>query len=100
MDSFNQTVGLAGSSHTNQVYNFLTSNKQINYVYQLYLSASWVQIVIASVVLVLSYDQIKYQLNKGSIAGPKLKIWPIIGPFWNHWTLSLKSTRLNGIVVL
>lgn len=81
MDSFNQTVGLAGSSHTNQVYNFLTSNKQINYVYQLYLSASWVQIVIASVVLVLSYDQIKYQLNKGSIAGPKLKIWPIIGPF-------------------
>lgn len=81
MDSFNQTVELAGSSHTNQIFNFLTSNKQINYFYQLYLSASWIQIVIASVVLILSYDQVKYQLNKGSIAGPKLKIWPIIGPF-------------------
>lgn len=29
----------------------------------------------------LGYDQIMYQIRKGSIAGPKYKMWPIIGPF-------------------
>ncbi|EGW29913.1 cytochrome P450 [Spathaspora passalidarum NRRL Y-27907] len=43
--------------------------------------ASWLQIIMAVIVVVLSYDQIKYQLNKGVIAGPRFKVWPIIGPF-------------------
>ncbi|ODV60980.1 C-22 sterol desaturase [Ascoidea rubescens DSM 1968] len=42
---------------------------------------NWVSLLITSVIALLIYDQIKYQLNKGSIAGPTFKIWPIIGPF-------------------
>lgn len=32
----------------------------------------------------LVWDQVVYLRKKGSIAGPKLKIWPIVGPFFNH----------------
>lgn len=32
-------------------------------------------------VLALLYDQFSYVKSKGSIAGPPLKMWPIIGPF-------------------
>ncbi|KAK6203550.1 cytochrome P450 [Scheffersomyces amazonensis] len=46
-----------------------------------YESLSWWQIVASLIVIVLSYDQLMYQLRKGSIAGPAFKIWPIIGPF-------------------
>ena len=31
--------------------------------------------------LILLYDQLSYQINKGSIAGPRFKFYPIIGPF-------------------
>ncbi|CAN3477287.1 C-22 sterol desaturase Erg5p [Diutina catenulata] len=44
-------------------------------------ASSWWQIVLAVTLVVLSYDQVMYQMRKGSIAGPTLKIWPIIGPF-------------------
>ena len=44
-------------------------------------SLSWLQIFITFVIGVLSYDQILYQIKKGSIAGPRFKVWPIIGPF-------------------
>jgi C-22 sterol desaturase len=50
-------------------------------VLQYWNHASWIQIVIAAVVVVLSYDQVAYQWRKGSIAGPRFKFWPIIGPF-------------------
>lgn len=47
----------------------------------LYMNMSWLQLIITTIVLGLSYDQIMYQIRKGSIAGPRLKVWPIIGPF-------------------
>lgn len=46
-----------------------------------YSSLSWMQIVVTTIVAIFSYDQIMYQIRKGSIAGPRFKIWPIIGPF-------------------
>lgn len=53
----------------------------IKTVTDLYMNMSWLQLIITTIVLGLSYDQIMYQIRKGSIAGPRLKIWPIIGPF-------------------
>lgn len=37
--------------------------------------------IISFVVVVLTYDQVMYQIRKGSLPGQKLKMWPIIGPF-------------------
>ncbi|GMG19666.1 unnamed protein product [Ambrosiozyma monospora] len=42
---------------------------------------SWLQIAVAIITIILSYDQLMYQIRKGSIAGPRFKFWPIIGPF-------------------
>lgn len=42
---------------------------------------SWWKIVLTLLSVVLVWDQVAYQLNKQSIAGPKYKVWPIIGPF-------------------
>ncbi|CDK25336.1 unnamed protein product [Kuraishia capsulata CBS 1993] len=42
---------------------------------------SWWKFAVTALVLVLTYDQVSYQINKGTVAGPKFKIWPIIGPF-------------------
>lgn len=50
-------------------------------LYDLWVSFSWWKIMVTAVVGCLTYDQVAYQLNKGSIAGPKFKVWPIIGPF-------------------
>ncbi|OBA23482.1 cytochrome P450 [Metschnikowia bicuspidata var. bicuspidata NRRL YB-4993] len=47
----------------------------------LWAQLSWWQISLTVLVGVLTYDQVKYQVNKGTIAGPRLKVWPIIGPF-------------------
>lgn len=33
------------------------------------------------ILTILVYDQVMYQIRKGSIAGPAFKFWPIIGPF-------------------
>ncbi|ANB11851.1 C-22 sterol desaturase [Sugiyamaella lignohabitans] len=38
-------------------------------------------LVLTVVVGLLIYDQISYIIKKGSIAGPKFKVWPVIGPF-------------------
>lgn len=51
--------------------------KSIQYWYL----TTWLQFFLASIIVIFTYDQIAYQFNKGSIAGPKFKIWPIIGPF-------------------
>ncbi|GMM40006.1 hypothetical protein FOG51_04031 [Hanseniaspora uvarum] len=37
--------------------------------------------IVTLIVIGLVYDQVSYQQKKGSIAGPKYKVWPIIGPF-------------------
>ncbi|ANZ73497.1 BA75_00539T0 [Komagataella pastoris] len=42
---------------------------------------TWWQAILAVVIGVVSYDQIMYQIRKGNIAGPKFKVWPVIGPF-------------------
>ncbi|CAH2356071.1 cytochrome P450 61 [[Candida] railenensis] len=49
--------------------------------FEVYNQMSWLQLIATVIFLVLSYDQIMYQIRKGSIAGPRFKIWPIIGPF-------------------
>lgn len=43
--------------------------------------SSWWQIVLALIIIGLTYDQVMYQYRKGLIAGPAIKFWPIIGPF-------------------
>lgn len=76
-------------------------------------SLSWLQIIISLLVIAISYDQISYQINKGSIAGPKFKIWPFIGPFlesldpkfeeyvakWNSGPLSCVSIFHKFVVI-
>ena len=76
-------------------------------------SLSWLQIFISLLVVAISYDQISYQLNKGSIAGPRFKIWPFIGPFlesldpkfeeyvakWNSGPLSCVSIFHKFVVI-
>lgn len=57
------------------------SDSFVQGVVQYVASMSWLQIIVTAIVLGLSYDQVSYQLQKGTIAGPKYKIWPIIGPF-------------------
>lgn len=42
---------------------------------------TWTKIIVTLIALVLVWDQVSYQLKKGSIAGPAWKMWPIIGPF-------------------
>lgn len=45
------------------------------------MGASWWQVILSLIVVGLTYDQVMYQVRKGSIAGPRFKVWPIIGPF-------------------
>lgn len=42
---------------------------------------SWIKTIITLVAVLLVWDQVSYQLKKGGIAGPRFKMWPIIGPF-------------------
>ncbi|KAH3670303.1 hypothetical protein WICMUC_004872 [Wickerhamomyces mucosus] len=60
------------------IYNFDTISTLI--IDQL-KSLSWWKLLITLISILLVWDQISYQLNKGSIEGPTYKIWPIIGPF-------------------
>ncbi|GEQ70634.1 hypothetical protein JCM33374_g4312 [Metschnikowia sp. JCM 33374] len=76
-------------------------------------SLTWWQISLTLLVGVLTYDQVKYQMNKGTIVGPKFKVWPIIGPFlesldpkfeeylgkWNSGPLSCVSIFHKFVVI-
>ncbi|GMM53067.1 C-22 sterol desaturase [Starmerella bacillaris] len=42
---------------------------------------SWAQTFLLLIVAGLIYDQVSYIRKKGSIAGPRFKMWPVIGPF-------------------
>lgn len=44
-------------------------------------SMSYLKIFATLICILLVWDQVAYQIKKGSIAGPKFKFWPIIGPF-------------------
>ncbi|CAK9442365.1 uncharacterized protein LODBEIA_P61080 [Lodderomyces beijingensis] len=82
MSSFNISTPLFVDRILNeQTKQFIAENQHINYVYNFFQSVSWLQIAATLIVSVLLYDQVKYQLNKGTIAGPTFKVWPIIGPF-------------------
>lgn len=52
-------------------------NLAVNYV----KSLSYLKIFVSLVCILLVWDQVSYQVKKGSIAGPKWKWYPIIGPF-------------------
>lgn len=82
-------------------------------VLSLWNSLSWWQVITTVIISVLAYDQIMYQIRKGSIAGPKFKFWPIIGPFlesldpkfeeylakWNSGPLSCVSIFHKFVVI-
>lgn len=38
-------------------------------------------VLLTSLIALVVYDQISYITKKGSIAGPRFKMWPVIGPF-------------------
>lgn len=74
---------------------------------------SWWQVAITAILGVLTYDQVMYQIRKGNIAGPKFKVWPIIGPFlesfdpkfeeylskWNSGPLSCVSIFHKFVII-
>lgn len=76
-------------------------------------SVTWWQVVFTAVVGIVVYDQIRYQIQKGSIVGPKFKVWPVIGPFlesldpkfeeylakWNSGPLSCVSIFHKFVVI-
>ena len=74
------TDALNAAANSNTTSTVMQSNIATT-LFEKVTSMSWVQLLVTAIVLVLTYDQVMYQLNKGSIAGPKYKVWPIIGPF-------------------
>ncbi|CUM66329.1 uncharacterized protein PRCAT00003991001 [Priceomyces carsonii] len=88
-------------------------NDAIKFVYTHYQNLSWLSIIATTIVLILTYDQVAYQIRKGNIAGPKYKIWPVIGPFlesldpkfeeymakWNSGPLSCVSIFHKFVVI-
>lgn len=97
------------SSYSNAVY----SKNLISLPANLWHSLSWLQVLITLIVGILTYDQVMYQIRKGSIVGPKLKFWPIIGPFlesldpkfeeylgkWNSGPLSCVSIFHKFVII-
>lgn len=53
----------------------------VNVVINTVKSVSYFKIFVSLVCVLLAWDQISYQVKKGSIVGPKWKWYPIIGPF-------------------
>jgi len=45
------------------------------------VNLSWTQTLALGLALLIILDQVSYLRNKGSIAGPRFKMWPIMGPF-------------------
>lgn len=74
---------------------------------------SWWQVLITLTLGVIVYDQVLYLLKKGTIAGPRFKVWPVIGPFlesldpkfeeymekWNSGPLSCVSIFHKFVVI-
>ncbi|CCF55649.1 hypothetical protein KAFR_0A02110 [Kazachstania africana CBS 2517] len=62
------------------IYN-VTDTSLTNSVLDSIESISYWKLFVTFICLVLVYDQISYIQKKGSISGPRFKIYPIIGPF-------------------
>lgn len=81
----------------------------VNYISQL----SYWQIFVTFLCVILVWDQVSYIQKKGSIAGPRFKFYPIIGPFlesldpkfeeymekWNSGPLSCVSIFHKFVVI-
>ncbi|CCH43196.1 C-22 sterol desaturase [Wickerhamomyces ciferrii] len=50
-------------------------------VIEFFKTLSWWKVFFTALAVGLVYDQVMYQIRKGNIAGPRFKIWPVIGPF-------------------
>lgn len=53
----------------------------VNAYFWLRQSVSIWSLLLTSFIALCVYDQIMYIIKKGSIVGPKFKVWPIMGPF-------------------
>ncbi|CAH00658.1 C-22 sterol desaturase [Kluyveromyces lactis] len=74
---------------------------------------SYFKLFCTLVAIVIVWDQVSYQIQKGNIAGPKWKVWPVIGPFlesfdpkfeeylakWNSGPLSCVSIFHKFVVI-
>lgn len=70
-------------------------------------------LIVTSILALIVYDQVLYLSKKGTIAGPKFKVWPVIGPFlesmnpkfeeymekWNSGPLSCVSVFHKFVVI-
>ncbi|KAG0675358.1 RNA polymerase C-22 sterol desaturase [Pichia californica] len=104
------TFDTVSNSTVNDLKNIIIEKTNILSTFK---SFSWFQIFISLLIVAITYDQISYQLNKGSIAGPRFKIWPFIGPFlesldpkfdeyvakWNSGPLSCVSIFHKFVVI-
>lgn len=84
-----------------------------SYLINTWQQITWLQLFTTLLVVVLTYDQVMYQVRKGSIAGPSFKFWPIIGPFlesldpkfeeylakWNSGPLSCVSIFHKFVII-
>ncbi|XBW36975.1 hypothetical protein QEN19_002555 [Hanseniaspora menglaensis] len=71
------TVGTIISSDTIVSAPYTTFEHAANFLQTI---STW-KLILTLILIGLVYDQVSYQQKKGSIAGPKYKVWPIIGPF-------------------
>ncbi|CEP60834.1 C-22 sterol desaturase LALA0_S02e00672g [Lachancea lanzarotensis] len=60
---------------------FFGSGAGIHKIVDVIQQLSYWKLFLSIVFVGLAWDQISYQLKKGSIEGPQFKMWPIIGPF-------------------
>lgn len=71
LNSGNNATTTATNAVTTTVQNVIDSIQSISY---------W-KLFVTIICVGLVWDQVSYQIKKGSIAGPKWKVWPVIGPF-------------------
>jgi C-22 sterol desaturase len=109
MDTVNENINAALNTVNNSTEIIVENSDLLSKL----SSVSWLQIFVSLLVIAITYDQISYQLSKGSIAGPKFKFWPIIGPFlesldpkfeeyvakWNSGPLSCVSIFHKFVVI-
>jgi len=69
------------SSFESPVLHSLQESLTLDSIWEFFQSLSWWKVLFTALAVGLVYDQVMYQLRKGNIAGPRFKIWPVIGPF-------------------
>ncbi len=69
------------SSFESPVLHSLQESLTLEGIVDFIKTLSWWKVLFTFVAVGLVYDQVAYQWRKGSIAGPRFKVWPVIGPF-------------------